>query len=513
MKTYVPDTSAIIECILTKMIAEGKMKEGRILIHNAVLSELESQANRGKDTGLIGLTELKNLRKLKSTDVSVEFVGGRPTEFQVKYAKSGEIDAMIREIAIDNPGSIFITLDKVDAEAAGALGIEVMFIETSKIEKVLSFEKYFDAKTMSLHMKEETFPAAKRGKPGDWTIEKVGKERTTKEEMETLAKEIIEKGRMRVSGSFIETERQGSTVAQIGDFRVVIVRPPFSDGWEITIVRPIVKLDIKDYNLDKRVLELFETKASGILISGAPGNGKTTFAQAIAEFYLKMNKIVKTVEAPRDLKLPPEVTQYSKSLGSMDEIRDVLLLSRPDHTIFDEMRNSQDFLLFADMRLAGVGMVGVVHATSPIDAIQRFINRVELGVIPSIIDTVIYIQNGQIGKIYTLNMTVKVPSGMTESDLARPIVEIKDFYTGNVEYEMYTFGESTVVMPVQKQVDDIEAQLKKEFANFGAEISFKGGVAKVYVKKRYIKEIIGKKGYNINQIEKRVGVPIDVEGY
>jgi ATPase len=197
----------------------------------------------------------------------------------------------------------------------------------------------------------------------------------------------------------------------------------------------------------------------------------------------------------------------------MDEIRDVLLLSRPDHTIFDEMRNNPDFLLFADMRLAGVGMVGVVHATSPIDAIQRFINRVELGIIPSIIDTVIYIQNGQIGKIYSINMSVKVPSGMTESDLARPLIEIKDFYTGNVEYEMYTFGESTVVMPVQKQVDDIESQLKKEFANFGAEISFKGGVAKVYVKKRYIKEIIGKKGCNINQIEKRVGVPIDVEGY
>ena len=53
------------------------------------------------------------------------------------------------------------------------------------------------------------------------------------------------------------------------------------------------------------------------------------------------------------------------------------------------MRTDEDFRLYVDLRLAGIGMVGVVHAASPIDAIQRFINRVELGMIPSIIDTVL----------------------------------------------------------------------------------------------------------------------------
>ena len=69
------------------------------------------------------------------------------------------------------------------------------------------------------------------------------------------------------------------------------------------------------------------------------------------------------------------------------EIHDILLLSRPDYTIFDEMRNTEDFRLFADLRLSGVGMLGVMHATKSIDAIQRFIGRIELGVIPHIIDT------------------------------------------------------------------------------------------------------------------------------
>ena len=71
--------------------------------------------------------------------------------------------------------------------------------------------------------------------------------------------------------------------------------------------------------------------------------------------------------------MPENVTQYAISHSSPEEVLDVLLLSRPDYTIFDEMRNTQDFRLFADLRLSGVGMVGVVHATNPVDAIQRFI--------------------------------------------------------------------------------------------------------------------------------------------
>ena len=93
------------------------------------------------------------------------------------------------------------------------------------------------------------------------------------------------------------------------------------------------------------------------------------------------------------------ITQYAISHGDAQEIHDILLLSRPDYTIFDEMRNTDDFKLFADMRLAGVGMVGVVHATNPIDAIQRFLGRIEMGVIPQIIDTVVFIKNGEIKRV------------------------------------------------------------------------------------------------------------------
>jgi ATPase len=71
--------------------------------------------------------------------------------------------------------------------------------------------------------------------------------------------------------------------------------------------------------------------------------------------------------------VPDEVTQYSFSYAPHSEIRDILLLSRPDYTIYDEVRNQEDFMLFKDLRLAGIGLVGVIHATNPIDSVQRFL--------------------------------------------------------------------------------------------------------------------------------------------
>ena len=70
--------------------------------------------------------------------------------------------------------------------------------------------------------------------------------------------------------------------------------------------------------------------------------------------------------------MPKNVTQYSFSHAPHNEIRDILLLSRPDYTIYDEVRNKEDFHLYKDLRLTGIGLMGVMHATHAIDSIQRF---------------------------------------------------------------------------------------------------------------------------------------------
>ncbi len=504
------------------------MIKGKLIIHSAVIAELEHQANVGKEIGFMGLDEIKEIRKLSEEGkIFLDYAGSKPSPQQIKYAKKGEIDSLIRDLAGEMDG-ILITSDRVQAEVAKALGIKLMFIEIKKKTPKIKIEKFFDENTMSIHLKEGVEPKAKKGTPGNWDFVSIKNKKLSKEEIVDFVENLMENSKFG-KNSFVEIERKGSTIIQIDKYRIIITRPPFSDGYEITATRPVKELELEEYNLDKKLVKRLEEKAEGILICGAPGHGKSTFAQALAKFYLNKNKIVKTIEAPRDLHLPEEITQYSKNLGSNDEIHDILLLSRPDYTIFDEMRTTNDFKLFTDLRLAGIGLAGVIHGTTPIDAIQRFVGRIDLGMIPSIIDTVLFIKEGRVDKTYELSITVKIPTGMFEQDLARPVIEIRDFDNNKLVYEMYTFGEETVVVPINedmiKESEKKQAPIK-ELAKEGIirEIQKKigknekievdipyEGKAIIFVPKEKISLIIGKNGKTIKELEHKLNLSIDIK--
>ncbi len=506
-EVHVPDTSVIIEGAVSKLVEEGRIR-GRIIIHRAVLAELEHQANQGKAIGFAGLDEIKKLRSLAEQGlIEVEIAGERPKPSDIRMASSGAIDALIRDYAWE-VGATLITGDRVQAEVARAMGVKVLYIEP-KYTTELVVDRFFDSETMSIHLKEGALPRAKKGKPGSWRFEVIRDKPMTRHELEEMARKIVEAARMRGDG-YIEVDRYGSTIIQVGQYRIVITRPPLSDGWEITVVRPLVKLRIEDYNLPHKLIKRFEERAEGILIAGAPGMGKTTFAQALAEYYARKGKVVKTIESPRDMQLPADVTQYSKSYANIGELHDILLLSRPDYTVFDEMRNDEDFKLYTDLRLAGIGMIGVVHATTPIDAIQRFIGRVELGMIPSIVDTVVFIDRGQVAKVYDVSITVKLPTGLREADLARPVVEVRDFLTGELEYEIYTFGEETIVMPVKRgRMGALEARVRREIERIlpGATVQVDGNTVTVFVP-RELSRLLVKKAKKLKKLENKLGINI-----
>ncbi len=498
-QVYVADVDSVLDGSLRRMIERGEIG-GRILIHRAISDYFYTEARRGRSTGFTGLRELARLLELGGVEITIVDDEKPPRQPDLETVKT-----VIRYYAW-RAGAVLVSSDMLQLEAARSLGVSVLYSGEVARER-LSLEDFFTEKTMSVHLKEGAPPIAKVGAPGRWAFVRIRDEPMTREEIEEIAREIIEAASMSRDG-FVEIDRAGSTIIQLRDYRIVVTRPPLSEGWEITAVRPVVKLRLADYNIPEKLYKRFMEKAEGILIAGAPGMGKTTFAQALAEFYAEQGKVVKTIESPRDMRLPPTVTQYSKNYADLGELHDILLLSRPDYTVYDELRSDEDFQLYVDLRLAGIGMIGVVHATTPIDAIQRFIRRVELGMIPSIIDTVIFIDKGEIGKVYELSITVKLPTGLREADLSRPVVEVRDYLTGDLEYEIYTFGEQTMVVPVkgreavgEKEV--LERLVKKILPE--AEVDIRDRIAVIRIprhspritarKLKRIRKLVEKNGY------------------
>ena len=514
----VADTSVIINGNLAEQIESGSIRDFEIIIPQAVFDELQSQASNRKEQGFIGLEQIQKLNRLSENyGLKIILKGSHPAIDDIKFAASGRIDALIIDIAKQNDATLY-TSDNVQHLVAQAEDVPTVFLKPKIIREKLEFLKFFDSTTMSIHLKENQFPLAKRGKPGEFLLTKIGEDLLTLDYLKMISSQILSATNI-TDSSTIEISKTGASVIQHDDYRIAITYPPFSESYEITIVHPTVKLSLSDYTISEPLMERLTARAEGIVISGSPGSGKSTLASGLANFYHDQGKIVKTFESPRDLQVNTGITQYSKLDGSFDNTADILLLVRPDYTIFDEVRRREDFTTFSDLRLTGVGMVGVIHANSPLDAIQRFIGKIELGIIPNVLDTVVFVNDGDIEKVYDLELKVKVPTGMTESDLARPVIEIRNFENNVLEHEIYTFGEENVIVPVTKHGETVgiqklaEDKIKDYFQKYDSNVQvdiLSENRVKVSVHEDCIASIIGRGGTNINEIEKFLNVHIDV---
>ena len=533
----VPDTSVVIDGRITSMIKAGEYKGATIIIPEAVVAELEAQANQGREIGFSGLTELQELFRMSEDNViELQFAGDRPSLDQVKLSSGGEIDALIRNVALQYDAR-FITSDLVQAEVAKAKGLDVTYLKPQIGDfSPLSIDQFFDEETIAITLKERAPPMAKVGKLRDIRLVTLRDTPMTEYELRSMAQELLERAKRDPDG-FIELERRGITVVQIGSLRISIARRPFSDGMEITVVRPLVDLALDDYSMAPEIKKRILGNRRGVLIAGPPGAGKTTLAQSLATFLADHEFIVKTMEAPRDLQVPDHITQYTALEGSMANTAEALLLVRPDYVVFDELRKSEDFSVYADMRLAGMGMVGVVHAMEVHDCLQRFCDRVDYSVLPQIINTIIYVAQGEIAKIYDLELTIKAPEGMSGDAYARPVIVVREHSRREPEIEIFRYEGETLVMPLARSAEEpvapaaapigaaagpeenvswkvAEKEVQREigrYTNGPVEVRIiNDNKAVVYIEDKDVPAAIGKGGKNVSAIVNKLGIGIDI---
>jgi ATPase len=144
--------------------------------------------------------------------------------------------------------------------------------------------------------------------------------------------------------------------------------------------------------------------------------------------------------------------------------------------------------------------------------------------IPQVVDTVVYIEAGQVHTVYDVTTEVKVPAGLTAEDLARPVIQVSNFETGRPEYEIYTFNRQVVTVPLNDEdgegesetgvgriaKQEIEREIKS-VAHGHVDVELKGNdEAVVYVSEGDIGTVIGKGDGDNSEIENRLGVEVDV---
>ena len=102
-----------------------------------------------------------------------------------------------------------------------------------------------DNTVSTVFLKSDCPPRVKRGHITKLEVVELDIEPFNRSKIERISDELsisVEQHNKIRSDFFVEIDRHGCKVLQVGDLRITISWPPFSDGWEITAVRPVKKL-------------------------------------------------------------------------------------------------------------------------------------------------------------------------------------------------------------------------------------------------------------------------------
>jgi len=451
MDKAVLDTSIVINGRFSKMLENGEIGECEIIIPAAVIDELQAQASKGRDVGFKGLEEVKRIREIaESKGLTVKFVGERPSLEDIKLARSGRIDALIRDVAKSEKGTLY-TSDYVQALVAEAEGISVKYVEAYVRREKFKFEDYLTPETILLEFASGSYPMAKIVDGEEVKLIKIKDEPLSEEEMNELIEEII--GECRLSDECsIKILKTGAMILQLRDYRIAIAKPPFSDKLELIIRRLSFKprFEVKPLSI---LMERIWNKSAGILVIGAPESGVLELAKILMNTYREKGGMVKVVEYGKMLGEVGDLTCYGLLEGDIEKTAEFLIQIKPDCVFLNDMSSSKDFKSFIKLRLAGITVIGIIYADDPLQVLKRFVSKLDLDLLTKTLNFLI-LAIDKILRIYELNMTIRAPTGRDPTHI-KPLVEIRNLPKGDVEYEIYSDGGKLIV-----EVEKLKERIK-----------------------------------------------------
>ena len=450
MERIVPDTSVVISGALMKLIESKSLGECEIIVPLAVIDELQAQASKGREIGIRGLEELKKVREIaEEKGVRVRFSGERPSLDDIKLARSGRIDALIRDVAKAEQARLY-TSDYVQALVAEAEGIPVEYVEPYELAEEFSFEKYLGPDVLSLYLRSGSPPYAEILREGKIKRVRLGEELCDEKLLSKILEEAMAAARLREEVD-ISLLRSDAIILETPDYRIKVSKPPFSDRLEITIQRNPLSL-ISESDLVDPIVEECAEGSHGILLLNVDRIYFFPIAEKIAERLQDLNLKVEIIGHTR--RASSSASYHGPLDGDLEKTMEFLLVDPPDVLIFDEIKKTRDLKIVREFRSAGSSVLALLTSTSLRSALTKILEIVKPPTLQEIFDRIVLMKCCGDLEIYKLSTSIKIPTGLSSGFGALPVVEVAR--DDKIIYEVYEVGDSSVIVDLDELYSKLE---------------------------------------------------------
>jgi ATPase len=450
VEKIIPDTSVLINGALSRLIEAGEIRDCELIIPLAAVDELQAQASKGRDIGLRGLEEIKRIREISGDrNIQIRFSGERPSLDDIRLARSGRMDALIRDAARAE-GGVLYTSDYVQALVAEAEGIPVKYIEPYRRPEEPAYRRYLGPDVVNLYLRDGMRPYAEVLKDGRLEAVVLDDEPCGEELLNEVLEEVMAVARVRENVDIVVL-RPEAVILEMGDYRIRVVKPPLSDRMEAMIQRSILQL-IPESAVAEPIIRECASGRRGVLVLNLDGVYSFPIAERVAERLWEMGLDTRIIGHAR--RVDALAPYYGPLDGDLEKTLHLALLSLPDYIIMDEVVDSRDLRLMRDARLAGVGLVAFRQSRSLEAAITSLMEVISPPLLSRVMDVVILMKCSGASEIWNISASVRAPSGLSPESGIKHVIELTR--AGETVYEIYEVDGRLIISNVRELRERIE---------------------------------------------------------